>query len=250
MKSCFSLVAFVASAAALATRAPALSIRSPTLATRDGCPTNSNSTSGGGIFAIECQPFEIDLCSGTPPFFVLLSVFRHFASIQFVRSVQTRDGASVATFPATTATSITWVVSVTAGTVLKVELKDSTGAVGFSDPFVVATGSDSCLASGGSGSSGTPASVGLGMFCTDTNFAGNCIEIFSPVPFTAAHPIACANFAAPFVANVSSAHGVADGYTCFLYPGGHRQMPRNRLNLSHRPDGPYFAFLSLPRPPM
>ncbi|KAF8158803.1 hypothetical protein K438DRAFT_1986217 [Mycena galopus ATCC 62051] len=28
----------------------------------------------------------------------------------------------------------------------------------------------------------------------------------------------CANMTPPFVASISSAHGVTDGYTCFLYP--------------------------------
>ncbi|KAF7368342.1 hypothetical protein MVEN_00155700 [Mycena venus] len=59
--------------------------------------------------------------------------------------------------------------------------------------------------------------VGLAVFCTDINFQGSCVEVVEP-PFTDTPEAGCANMGAPFVKSISSARGVTDGYTCFLYP--------------------------------
>ncbi|KAF7378184.1 hypothetical protein MSAN_00242900 [Mycena sanguinolenta] len=59
------------------------------------------------------------------------------------------------------------------------------------------------------------ANVGLAVFCTDINFGGSCVEIVEPA-FSGEG--GCANNTPPFVKSISSARGVTDGYTCFLYP--------------------------------
>ncbi|KAF7365864.1 hypothetical protein MVEN_00460900 [Mycena venus] len=62
------------------------------------------------------------------------------------------------------------------------------------------------------------AAVPLGVICTDINFKGSCVTFTVAAPFDAAHsPTGCADMTAPFIRSVSSAHGVTDGYTCFLY---------------------------------
>jgi hypothetical protein len=57
--------------------------------------------------------------------------------------------------------------------------------------------------------------VGLAVFCTDINYGGSCVEIVEP-PFTGEG--GCASTSTIFTKSISSAHGVTDGYTCFLYP--------------------------------
>ncbi|KAJ7831648.1 hypothetical protein B0H13DRAFT_2430623, partial [Mycena leptocephala] len=57
--------------------------------------------------------------------------------------------------------------------------------------------------------------VGLAVFCTDINYGGSCVEIVEP-PFTGEG--GCASTSPIFTKSISSAHGVTDGYTCFLYP--------------------------------
>ncbi|KAF8180549.1 hypothetical protein K438DRAFT_1976736 [Mycena galopus ATCC 62051] len=58
--------------------------------------------------------------------------------------------------------------------------------------------------------------IGLAVFCTDINFEGDCVEVESQ-PFHGQG--GCANLAAPYIDSISSARGVTDGYTCFLYSG-------------------------------
>ncbi|KAJ7289444.1 hypothetical protein C8J57DRAFT_1277706 [Mycena rebaudengoi] len=63
------------------------------------------------------------------------------------------------------------------------------------------------------------APVLLGEVCTDINFKGSCITFVAAGPFTAGTPGAhgCADNTAPFIKTISSARGLTDGYTCFLY---------------------------------
>ncbi|KAJ6476637.1 hypothetical protein DFH09DRAFT_1216383 [Mycena vulgaris] len=58
--------------------------------------------------------------------------------------------------------------------------------------------------------------VGMAVVCTDINFGGRCVEFVSgPLHVDLA---GCANMDPTFQKSISSAHGVTDGYTCFLYP--------------------------------
>ncbi|KAJ7031635.1 hypothetical protein C8F04DRAFT_1397146 [Mycena alexandri] len=72
----------------------------------------------------------------------------------------------------------------------------------------------------------TAGAIGLGVVCTGVNFTGSCVEFVS-APFDAAHsPGGCAASGAPFVESVSSARGVIDGYTCFLFSEANCQGTR------------------------
>ncbi|KAJ7906082.1 hypothetical protein B0H13DRAFT_1881025 [Mycena leptocephala] len=77
---------------------------------------------------------------------------------------------------------------------IQVRVEDFTGITATTAVVTVGTGSDSCLLGG-----------------------GTATEFVSP-PFDSAHPLGCAPLQAPYAGNISSAHGVTDGYTCFLYP--------------------------------
>ncbi|KAJ7875619.1 hypothetical protein B0H13DRAFT_2056477 [Mycena leptocephala] len=57
--------------------------------------------------------------------------------------------------------------------------------------------------------------VGLAVFCTDINYGGSCVEAVA-APYTSEG--GCASTSPTFTENISSTHGVTDGYTCFLYP--------------------------------
>ncbi|KAJ7601148.1 hypothetical protein C8J56DRAFT_27319 [Mycena floridula] len=61
------------------------------------------------------------------------------------------------------------------------------------------------------------APVAMGEICTDINFGGSCVVFEAPAPFIAGHPFGCPAMTAPFIKSVSSARGLTDGYTCFLY---------------------------------
>ncbi|KAJ7836272.1 hypothetical protein B0H14DRAFT_3460836 [Mycena olivaceomarginata] len=61
------------------------------------------------------------------------------------------------------------------------------------------------------------ANVGYAVFCTDINYGGSCVEVVEPAS-TVPYNGGCANTTPPFTKSISSAHGVTDGYTCFLYP--------------------------------
>ncbi|KAJ7058498.1 hypothetical protein C8F01DRAFT_292317 [Mycena amicta] len=62
-----------------------------------------------------------------------------------------------------------------------------------------------------------PTVIGLAVICTAVDFNGSCIQFVSPEPFDSAHPSGCVPMTAPFSKSVSSARGVTNGYTCFLY---------------------------------
>ncbi|KAJ7931797.1 hypothetical protein B0H13DRAFT_1857762 [Mycena leptocephala] len=102
------------------------------------------------------------------------------------------------------------------GTGFKFAVEDSTGITATTAVVTVGTGSDSCLLGGGT-ATGSSDIAELAVICTDINYGGNCIEFVSP-PFDSAHPLGCAPLQAPYACNISSAHGVTDGYSSFLYP--------------------------------
>ncbi|KAJ7601150.1 hypothetical protein C8J56DRAFT_880677 [Mycena floridula] len=70
------------------------------------------------------------------------------------------------------------------------------------------------------------APVPLGEVCTDINFGGSCVVFEAAAPFTAGHPSGCAANTAPFIKSISSARGLTDGYTCFLYSESNCQGTR------------------------
>lgn len=68
-----------------------------------------------------------------------------------------------------------------------------------------------------------PQPVELMKYCTDVQFGGSCETTYYPsaalVPVESVDGIECfANFTSPYAASISSAEGLTNGFTCFLYP--------------------------------
>ncbi|KAF7339142.1 hypothetical protein MVEN_01991000 [Mycena venus] len=131
-------------------------------------------------------------------------------------SLEYANGTVDSTVSAGAAKSLEIQIQAAPGTAIKFGVEDSAGSTATTAVVTVGTGSDSCLPGSGT-TTGSSDIAELAVICTDINYGGNCIEFVSP-PFDSAHPLGCAPLKAPYAGNISSAHGVTDGYTCFLYP--------------------------------
>ncbi|KAF8183950.1 hypothetical protein BJ912DRAFT_975675 [Pholiota molesta] len=99
--------------------------------------------------AVVCQPLLFTWTGGTPPYF-----------LSIVPGNQP-SAAALINFGQTTDLSQRWVVNITAGTTLGLNLRDNTGIVAQSGTFTTQASSDtSCLTGGGSTTSGSSSSGG------------------------------------------------------------------------------------------
>jgi len=96
---------------------------------------------------VQCQPILLMWSGGTPPYYLSLIPAGQVSA------------PALYNFPTQNGTQLTWTVDQAAGSTFNFELKDSTGAVAYSDIVTVQTSSDkSCL--GGSSNISLPPSTG------------------------------------------------------------------------------------------
>ncbi|EIW83975.1 hypothetical protein CONPUDRAFT_49912 [Coniophora puteana RWD-64-598 SS2] len=129
---------FFVTAAALVSLVPAI------LAATINTPTN----------VVECEPIQFTWTGGQAPYYLSL-----------IPAGQP-SANPLKTFPSQTGTSYSWTVDLQSGTALSAALKDSTGAIAYSDKFSVMAGTSTSCANttvsegGGSGSSSGGSSGG------------------------------------------------------------------------------------------
>lgn len=101
---------------------------------------------------VECEPIQFTWTAGTSPYYLSL-----------IPAGQP-SASPLKTFPTQSGTSYTWNVDLQSGTSVSAEIKDSTGAINYSDSFTIMAGTSTSCANTtvneGGGSSGSSSSGG------------------------------------------------------------------------------------------
>uniref|UniRef100_A0A8H8CLT0 Uncharacterized protein n=1 Tax=Psilocybe cubensis TaxID=181762 RepID=A0A8H8CLT0_PSICU len=131
-----------------------------------------------------CQPLLITWSGGTPPYFLVRTLFLPSLLVDLI-SISILPGGqpsapALLDFGQVDGTSLTWRVNFTVGTSLGLVLRDNTGLVSQSAPFSVAAGSDlSCLSGSGSSSTGS-SSTGSGPGSSSSSGSSSTAAVTSP----------------------------------------------------------------------
>ncbi|RXW24300.1 hypothetical protein EST38_g1567 [Candolleomyces aberdarensis] len=96
---------------------------------------------------VTCQPMMLSYGQGTPPYYVSILPGGQVS------------GTPYHTWPATDATSMTWVVDLPGGTAVSLVVKDGTGAQAYSDAITIQPGSDSSCLNGAAAANSSAAAT-------------------------------------------------------------------------------------------
>ncbi|KAF9791016.1 hypothetical protein BJ322DRAFT_420232 [Thelephora terrestris] len=109
-----------------------------------------NITTPYSAVVVQCQPVLLTWFGGTPPYYVFLIPDRQIAA------------PALETFPTQNGNQLTWVVDQPQGTNFTLAVKDSTGAVAYSDIVTVQPSSDKSCIGGSSNVNPSPTNTASG----------------------------------------------------------------------------------------
>ncbi|KAG9007628.1 hypothetical protein FRB94_014146 [Tulasnella sp. JGI-2019a] len=138
----------------------------------------------------QCQPVLLNFSGGTPPYIVTVQPQGQLAA------------TPLATFPTTSANSLTWNVALVANTLITLEIRDATGATQASGPITVGTGTGDTSCLNGSASQGSTAVAG------STAPASSDSASVSVVPVATTTSVAAATTTAAVPVATTTAAGV------------------------------------------
>ncbi|WVW84783.1 hypothetical protein I302_106818 [Kwoniella bestiolae CBS 10118] len=147
---------------------------------------------------VQCQPASLSWSGGTGPYIVAV-----------IPGGQPTAAALKTISDSESGTSLTWTVDVAANTEITIKLTDSTGAIQYSSPVTIQSGSDSCLSSSGSSASGSSSATASGAASSGSSAASGASSAASGA--TSAASGAASKTTATATAATSTVTGSASG---------------------------------------